>query len=98
VVQKRGAADAVLPSKLTNILAVGGNAVITAEPDTELGQLCENHPGIAVCVEPESVSALVAGITQALIMPDINTVARDYAERTLEKDRVLSQFIADIRG
>ena len=98
VVQKRGAADAVLPSKLTNILAVGGNAVITAEPDTELGQLCEDHPGIAVCVEPESVSALVAGITQALIMPDINTVARDYAERTLEKDRVLSQFIADIRG
>ena len=98
VVQKRGAADAVLPSKLTNILAVGGNAVITAEPDTELGQLCEDHPGIAVCVEPESMSALVAGITQALIMPDINTVARDYAERTLEKDRVLSQFIADIRG
>ncbi len=40
VVQKRGAADAVLPSKLTNILAVGGNAVITAEPHTELGQLC----------------------------------------------------------
>lgn len=35
VVQKRGAADAVLPSKLTNILAVGGNAVITAEPHTE---------------------------------------------------------------
>jgi colanic acid biosynthesis glycosyl transferase WcaI len=98
VVQKRGAADAVLPSKLTNILAVGGNAVITAEPETELGQLCENHSGIAVCVEPESVSALVAGITHALFMPEINTVARDYAERTLEKDRVLSQFIADIRG
>jgi len=30
VIQKRGAADAVLPSKLTNILAAGGNAVITA--------------------------------------------------------------------
>ncbi len=43
VVQKRGAADAVLPSKLTNILAVGGNAVITAEDHTELGQLCECH-------------------------------------------------------
>lgn len=40
VVQKRGAADAVLPSKLTNILAAGGNAVITAEAHTELGQLC----------------------------------------------------------
>ncbi|MDU3304271.1 MAG: colanic acid biosynthesis fucosyltransferase WcaI, partial [Enterobacter ludwigii] len=48
VVQKRGAADAVLPSKLTNILAVGGNAVITAEAETELGQLCDSYPGIAV--------------------------------------------------
>lgn len=30
VVQKRGVADVVLPSKLTNILAAGGTAVITA--------------------------------------------------------------------
>ena len=98
VVQKRGAADAVLPSKLTNILAVGGNAVITAEAETELGQLCDSYPGIAVCVEPESVPALVTGIEQALAMPKVNTVAREYAERTLEKENVLSQFIADIRG
>ena len=97
VVQKRGAADAVLPSKLTNILAVGGNAVITAEPETELGQLCDNYPGIAVCVEPESVAALVEGITLALAMPKQNTVAREYAERTLDKENVLRQFIADIR-
>ncbi|MEL2239493.1 colanic acid biosynthesis fucosyltransferase WcaI [Leclercia adecarboxylata] len=98
VVQKRGAADAVLPSKLTNILAVGGNAVITAEAHTELGQLCDSLPGIAVCVEPESVPALVSGIEQALSMPKENAIARDYAERTLEKENVLNQFIADIRG
>lgn len=98
VIQKRGAADAVLPSKLTNILAVGGNAVITAEPQTELGQLCAAHPGIAVCVEPESVPALVAGIDAALSIPRENRLAREYAERTLEKENVLKQFIADIRG
>ena len=98
VVQKRGAADAVLPSKLTNILAVGGNAVITAEAHTELGQLCDTFPGIAVCVEPESVEALVAGIRQALLLPKHNTVAREYAERTLDKENVLRQFINDIRG
>jgi colanic acid biosynthesis glycosyl transferase WcaI len=40
VVQLRGVADAVLPSKLTNILAVGGNTVITADPETTLGKLC----------------------------------------------------------
>lgn len=98
VVQRRGAADAVLPSKLTNILAVGGNAVITADRDTELGQLCLAHPGIAVCVEPEAVDALAAGIEQCLSMPEENTLAREYAERTLEKESVLRQFIADIRG
>ncbi|EKS8712549.1 colanic acid biosynthesis fucosyltransferase WcaI [Salmonella enterica subsp. enterica serovar 4,[5],12:i:-] len=98
VVQKRGAADAVLPSKLTNILAVGGNAVITAEPHTELVQLCARYPGIAVCVEPESTDALVNGISQALAMPKNNTTAREYAERTLNKENVLRQFIADIRG
>ncbi|EOF5382061.1 colanic acid biosynthesis fucosyltransferase WcaI [Salmonella enterica] len=98
VVQKRGAADAVLPSKLTNILAVGGNAVITAEPHTELGQLYARYPGIAVCVEPESTDALVDGISQALAMPKNNTTAREYAERTLNKENVLRQFIADIRG
>lgn len=96
VIQKRGAADAVLPSKLTNILAVGGNAVITAEADTELGQLCQAQPGIAVCVEPESVPALVDGIEQALAMPHHNVIAGEYAERTLEKNSVLKQFIADI--
>lgn len=96
VIQRRGAADAVLPSKLTNILAVGGNAVITAEPETELGQLCEQYPGIAVCVEPESADALAAGIERCLLLPAHNTVARDYAERTLEKDNVLSQFLSDI--
>ena len=98
VIQKRGAADAVLPSKLTNILAVGGNAVITAEANTELGQLCTSLPGIAVCVEPEHVPALVTGIEQALALPKVNDIAREYAERTLEKESVLSQFIADIRG
>lgn len=98
VIQKRGAADAVLPSKLTNILAVGGNAVITAEPQTELGQLCLDNPGIAVCVTPESVPSLVAGIAQALTMPKRNVVARAWAERSLDKEYVLNQFIADIRG
>ncbi|WP_052285246.1 colanic acid biosynthesis fucosyltransferase WcaI [Kluyvera genomosp. 1] len=98
VIQKRGAADAVLPSKLTNILAVGGNAVITAEAPTELAQLCEDNPGIAVCVTPESVPALVEGIEQALKMPKQNAVARTWAERALDKEHVLNQFIADIRG
>jgi hypothetical protein len=54
--------------------------------------------GIAVCVEPESVPALIGGIEQALQMPQHNAVAGDYAERTLDKSNVLTHFINAIRG
>lgn len=93
VVQKRGAADAVLPSKLTNILAVGGNAVVTADLDTTLGLLCSRYPGIAECVEPESVDALVAGIERVLAWQQPNAIAADYACRYLDKDVLLTRFV-----
>lgn len=96
VIQKRGAADAVLPSKLTNILAVGGNAVITADPDTSLGLLCSEHPGIAALVEPESVDALLEGIECALGMPARNSIATGYAREFLDKDQILSRFLAEV--
>lgn len=98
VVQKKGAADAVLPSKLTNILAIGGNSVITAEESTELGQLCKNNPGIAQCVEPESVDALISGIEKCLLMPRHNDVAIKYAYASLDMNNVLSKFITDIQN
>lgn len=98
VIQKRGAADAVLPSKLTNILAVGGNAVITADPETSLGVLCQEFPGVGVRVEPESVEALIAGIEACLAMPAPNRVATGYARDYLDKDRILTRFVADETG
>ena len=96
VIQKRDISDAVLPSKLTNILAIGGNAVITASPTTTLGNLCEDFPGIAVLVEPESVEFLVSGIEKALSMSVPNRVAQFYAKNFLDKDLILSQFFSDI--
>jgi colanic acid biosynthesis glycosyl transferase WcaI len=95
VVQKRGAADSVLPSKLTNILAVGGNAVITADRETSLGELTQDWPGIACLVEPESVPALVAGVEEALLMQSPNTIALEYARKNLDKDVILSDFMAN---
>jgi len=96
VIQKRGAADAVLPSKLTNILAAGGNAVITADADTTLGVLCSEHSGIAVLAEPESVSALIEGIERCLALPLPNPVATAYAGEFLDKDRILERFLAEL--
>ena len=96
VIQKRGAADAVLPSKLTNILAVGGNALITADPNTSLGLLCSEYPGIATLVEPESVDALITGIEAVLAMPVPNVIATRYASEFLDKDQILTRFLAEI--
>lgn len=96
VVQKRGVADAVLPSKLTNILAVGGNAVITADAGTTLANLCEDFPGMAVLVEPESVDALLQGIYKALSMPKPNPIACEYAREFLDKDRILTRFVDEV--
>ena len=98
VIQKQGVADAVLPSKLSNILAVGGNAVVTADTTTTLGQLPFGYPGIFVLVKPESVDALVSGIEKALAMSLPNLVALDYAQKFLDKEQVLSKFFGELQA
>ncbi|EIY4981119.1 glycosyltransferase WbuB [Klebsiella quasipneumoniae] len=96
IIQKRGVADAVLPSKLTNILAASGNAVITADKGSELGNLCEQYPGIAVQVEPESAKALIDGILKCLKLPKNNSIASSYAKNYLDKNSILPAVINKI--
>lgn len=98
IVQKKGVADAVLPSKLSSILSVGGHVVITAEKQTELGCLIEGHPGIAKRVEPENLDELIKGI-QYLLGKDTKTpniLARRFATEYLEKNIILSRFYQDL--
>jgi colanic acid biosynthesis glycosyl transferase WcaI len=99
VVQKKGAADAVLPSKLTNILSAGGHALVTAESHTELGQLKEKHPGIYSCVEPECLTSFIHGLNELLAsdLTSHNRVARAYADQYLAKGKILDKFAEDMR-
>jgi len=97
VVQKKGVADAVLPSKVTTILSAGGTALITAEAETELGLLCANYPDIACCIEPENLAVLCESLQLLLDKVDpqhrvINSVARGYAVHHLAKGAVLEKF------
>jgi colanic acid biosynthesis glycosyl transferase WcaI len=94
VCQLRGAADIVLPSKLTGILSVGGHCVVTADEDTELGRLAAEHPGAIERVEPESAEALAAGIRTLLPRraAGCNRAARKYAETCLDREAVLGRF------
>ena len=94
VVQKKGVADAVLPSKLTNILAAGGHALVTAEPNTELGELAKRYPGIYNCVEPENSAAFIEALKRCLATDTgvTNTIARNYAVSHIEGTQVLKNF------
>lgn len=98
VVQKKGVADAVLPSKLTNILAAGGHALVTAEQDTELGKISALCPGIYQLVEPEDPTAFIQGLA-ALLATDTkatNQLARHYAVENINKDKVIQRFIQNL--
>ncbi|PPC74960.1 colanic acid biosynthesis glycosyltransferase WcaI [Pokkaliibacter plantistimulans] len=96
VIQKKGAADAVLPSKLTNILAIGGQSVITAECETELGMLCQQYPDIAVRVDPENVEALYQGIGICLEKPRFNAIAQNYATQFIDKESVMKKLVLSL--
>lgn len=100
VLQKKGAADVVLPSKLTSILSAGGYSLVTAEKGTELSRLDDNFPGIIHRIEPESLSDLVAGLNYMLEQEssDCNNVAREYAINYLNKSNVISTFNDDIES
>ena len=102
VVQKKGAADAVLPSKLTNILSAGGRSVVTAEVDTELGQIEAKYPGIYTLADPENLDAFIAALDTELNKIDQNdeshnVIARNYAESNLNKDAILSKFLDNMQ-
>ncbi|UCX04259.1 WcaI family glycosyltransferase [Shewanella glacialimarina] len=98
VVQRKGAADAVLPSKLTNILSAGGHAIVTAEAHTELGQIAAKYPNIYDCVEPENTDAFITGLN-TLLSRDLtqpNSVARGFAVQFLNKNQIIDQFVSDL--
>jgi colanic acid biosynthesis glycosyl transferase WcaI len=95
VVQRREAADLVMPSKLTNILAAGRPSVATADPGTTLYDVLNDHR-CGVTTAPGDVKGLVAGIV-GLLENDkerelLGRNARRYAESYLSRDQILAQF------
>ena len=97
VLQRRAAADLVLPSKLTNILAVGSHALVTAEPGTSLHDIVVEHR-LGTVIEPENPRLLAAALLRILDGKhgaDI-TGSRRYVDNFLEKNSVLSRFRQEV--
>jgi colanic acid biosynthesis glycosyl transferase WcaI len=91
--QKAGAADLVMPSKLTGMLASGRPVIATAAPGTQVASAVERH-GIAV--EPGDLEALAQAVDRLAENPalrrDMGRAARTFAEQELARDSVLLRF------
>jgi colanic acid biosynthesis glycosyl transferase WcaI len=93
VIQKASASDLVMPSKLTTILAVGGLAIITANPGSGLHSLVNEHR-IGVLVDAENTHSLKECILRAVSndLKELNRNARRYAEDHLSSHKVLLSY------
>jgi colanic acid biosynthesis glycosyl transferase WcaI len=98
VLQKKEASDLVMPSKLTGILAAGGCSIVTAMKGTSLYDIIDKY-NMGILCEPESQQALKNAIDKALSsdLTELRMNARQYAEEYLNKDRILSEFIRNIK-
>lgn len=91
--QKAGAADLVMPSKLTGMLASGRPVVATARPGTQLADAVE---GRGIVVEPGDASAFAGAIEKLAedrgLRERLGRNARDYAISELKKESILSRL------
>jgi len=91
--QLAGAADLVLPSKLTNMLASGRPVVATAEPGTGLADEVE---GVGLIVSPGDAKAFAASIEKLIDDPaqaaNLGKAARARAEGRWSRSAILGRF------
>ena len=96
--QRSGAADLVMPSKLTGMLATGRPIVACAAEGTQIAEVVQ---GRGIVVRPDDVEAFAAAITDLANDPEsrmaMGTAARQYAVRTLSRDSILMRFDQDLK-
>ncbi|MEO8404429.1 MAG: WcaI family glycosyltransferase [Chitinophagaceae bacterium] len=93
VLQKANAADLVMPSKLTSILAAGGCPLVTAPEGSTLYKLIHKNE-MGIVVEPDDHHRLAQGIKYALdnSLENFRNNARYYASRFLSKEVILRNW------
>lgn len=100
--QRAGAADLVMPSKMTGMLASGRPVLATAEAGTQVAMVVDE--GLTPCgvvVPAEDHVALCAALARlaadAAVRVRLGQNAREYAVRYLGREQVLLQFERDLQ-
>lgn len=97
--QRKDAADLVMPSKLTGMLASGRPVVATASTGTQVSMIVE---GRGVVVPPENPVAFASAILELANSPEkrekLGRESRTYAEKFLDHNVVLSEFEMELKA
>ncbi len=92
--QRAGAADLVLPSKLTGMMASGRPVIATTDADTGIGMELK---GCGLTVPPGDIEALVQAILELSRVPErrriLGAAGRNHAKETFGRDVVLKNFL-----
>jgi len=98
--QRADAADLVMPSKLTGMLASGRAVLATANLETELGRVVEHDAACGLVVPPENAAAMAEALRALAADParraELGANGRRYAERELSQDLILRRFEAQL--
>lgn len=97
--QRADAADIVMPSKLTEMLASGRAVVATAHVGTELANVVT---GCGLVVPPEQPQAFFDAINtlarDAALRERLGAAGRAYAVAHLDRDAILGRFEAELEA
>jgi colanic acid biosynthesis glycosyl transferase WcaI len=97
--QSSGAADLVLPSKLSGMLASGRPVIATCHPGTELDAVVSK---CGLVVRPQDTSGLADAICKLADEPvtrlELGRRARAYAEANFERDAILGRIFGSAEG
>lgn len=98
--QRADAADLVMPSKLTGMMASGRPVVATAQAQTELGRVVAQDAACGLVTTPEDAAAMADAIRtlagDAGLRARLGASGRAYAERELSQDVILRRFEAQL--
>lgn len=97
--QRASAADLVMPSRLSAMLASGRPVIATAHAGTQVAQVVQDR---GLVVPAEDAAALHAAVSHLVedkqLRLDLGRAAREYAVMYLGKQQVLEQFEIDLQA
>lgn len=96
--QRSGAADLVMPSKLTGMLATGRAVVACADPGTQIADVVKGHGSVVAAGDTGAFADAIESLaTSPGRCQAMGIAARQYALDHLSREAILSRWMVDLQ-